>query len=94
MAGALQVDRSSRGFGRLWAGTAAANLADGMTLAAAPLRAAGLTRDPLLVSGLVVAQRLRWFLFTLISGVLVDRFDRRKLLAAANAMRRVAGGRQ
>jgi MFS family permease len=78
----------------LWAGTAAANLADGMTLAAAPLRAAGLTRDPLLVSGLVVAQRLRWFLFTLISGVLVDRFDRRKLLVAANAMRRVAGGRQ
>lgn len=67
---------------------------DGITLAAAPLRAAGLTRDPLLVSGLVVAQRLRWFLFTLISGVLVDRFDRRKLLVAANAMRRVAGGRQ
>lgn len=75
-----------------WAGTAAANLADGMTLAAAPLLAAGLTRDPVLVSGLVVAQRLPWFLFTLVRGALVDRLDRRNLMVAANVVRVVALG--
>lgn len=54
---------------------------------AAPLLAATLTRDPLLVSGLIVAQRLPWLLFTLISGALVDRLDRRKALFCANFIR-------
>lgn len=82
----------SRGFVQLWSGTAAANLADGITLTAAPLAAATLTRDPVLVSGLVVAQRLPWFLFSLVSGALVDRLDRRTLLVVANAVRALALG--
>lgn len=81
-----------RAYPLLWGGTASANLADGITLAAAPLLAAALTRDPALVSGLVVAQRLPWFLFVLFSGVVVDRFDRRTLLILGNAVRLLALG--
>ena len=75
------------GFVRLWAASTVSNLADGVGLAAAPLLAAALTRDPLLVSGLTIAQRLPWFLFTLISGALVDRFNRREVMAHANRWR-------
>ena len=76
-----------RWFRRLWAATASSNLADGLMLAAAPLLAASLTRDPMLVSGLAVAQYLPWLVFTLVSGVIVDRYDRRRLLVLGNAVR-------
>lgn len=42
------------------------------------------------MSGLIVAQRFPWFLFTLPSGALVDRRDRRRVMIAANLLR--AGG--
>lgn len=75
---------SRSAFNKLWGASGMSNLADGIGLTAAPLLAASLTRDPLLVSGLIVAQRLPWFLFTLISGALVDRLDRRKVMQTAN----------
>jgi MFS family permease len=59
-------------------------------LAAAPLLAATLTRDPLLVAVLIIAQRLPWLLFTLPSGVIVDRLDRRHVMIVANGMRGIA----
>lgn len=74
-------------FNKLWAASGISNLADGIGLTAAPLLAATLTRDPLLVSGLTIAQRLPWFLFTLISGALVDRFDRQRVLKLSNLAR-------
>jgi MFS family permease len=77
----------SRPFVALWGGTAASNLADGVLAAAAPLLAAALTRDPVVVSGVFVAQKLPWFLLTLVSGVLVDRVSHRLLLVTANALR-------
>lgn len=80
----------SPGFRRLFGATTSANLADGITLAAGPLLAAQLTGDPLLVAGVVVAQRAPWALLTLFSGVVVDRVDRRMALAAADASRGVA----
>jgi MFS family permease len=76
-----------RDFNRLWSASGLSNLADGVGLTAAPLLAATLTRDPLLVSGLTVAQRLPWFLFALISGVMVDRLDRRRVMALSNLLR-------
>jgi hypothetical protein len=42
----------------LWTASAVSNLGDGLTLVAGPLLAASLTRDPRLVAGLAVAQRL------------------------------------
>jgi MFS family permease len=68
------------------------NLGDGVTLVAGPLLAASLTRDPRLVAGLAVAQRLPWLLFSLVSGALVDRLERRRLMVRVDAARAVAVG--
>ena len=68
------------------------NLGDGVTLVAGPLLAVSLTRDPRLVAGLAVAQRLPWLLFSLLSGALVDRLDRRLLMARVDAARCVVVG--
>ena len=74
-------------FARLWLATGVSNLADGMNVAAAPLLAATLTRDPVLVAGLTVAHRLPWLLLSVPAGAIADRVDRRKVLAVANAIR-------
>jgi predicted MFS family arabinose efflux permease len=58
-----------------------------VTFVAGPLLAASLTRDPLLVAGLAFAQRLPWLLFSLVSGALVDRLDRRRLMVAVDLVR-------
>ena len=81
-----------RGFGRLWASGAVSNLGDGVMLAAAPLLAATLTRDPLLVALVAFSHRLPWLLFTLHSGALVDRLDRRRAMWVADAFRTVLVG--
>jgi MFS family permease len=62
-------------------------LGDGVTLVAGPLLAASLTRDPLLVGGLTFAQRVPWLLFPLVSGALVDRLDRRRVMGYSDAAR-------
>lgn len=54
--------------------------------------AASLTRDPVLVAGVVFAQRLPWLLFSLLSGALADRLDRRVAMAATDAFRCVVIG--
>jgi MFS family permease len=74
-------------FRKLWAGSAASNAADGLTMFAGPLLAAALTRDPLLVAGLAFAQQLPWLIFPLVSGAIVDRLDRRRVLAGVAAFR-------
>ena len=74
-------------FRKLWAGSAASNAADGLTMFAGPLLAAALTRDPLLVAGLAVAQQVPWLIFPLVSGAIVDRLDRRRVMAGVAAFR-------
>jgi predicted MFS family arabinose efflux permease len=83
----ISAIRENSYFQKLWGASGISNLADGIGLTAAPLLAASLSRDPLLVAGLTIAQRLPWFLFTLISGALVDRLDRRRVMQNANAWR-------
>ena len=92
MGGELPAGRLGREYWKFWAAAAASNLGDGVLLAAGPLLAAALTRDPVLVAGLTFAQRLPWLLFTLVSGALVDRLDRRRLMATVGAFRAVAIG--
>jgi MFS family permease len=65
----------------------ASNAADGILFAALPLTAAQLTRDPLLVSLAAVVHGLPWLLFELISGEIVDRTDRRRLMVGGNMAR-------
>lgn len=79
-------------FSKLWAATAVSNLGDGIRDAALPLLAATLTRDPALVAGVFVAGRLPWLVFSLVSGAVVDRVDRRRLMAAVNTFRALAVG--
>ncbi|MEW5991479.1 MAG: MFS transporter [Chloroflexota bacterium] len=77
------------GFGRLWAAGAISNLGDGMLLAAIPLLVSTLTREPLLVAGATVAGQLPWLLLALPAGALVDRWDRRDVMLAADGFRAV-----
>ena len=83
----LRRDGLGAEFRKLWTANAVSNLGDGVTFVAGPLLAASLTRDPLLVAGLAFAQRLPWLLFSLVSGALVDRLDRRRLMVAVDVVR-------
>jgi MFS family permease len=77
---------------RLWLGFSVSTIGDGVTLTAGPLLVASLTHDPLLVAGALFVQRLPWLLFSLISGVFVDRLDRRRLIAIVDLGRAVVIG--
>jgi predicted MFS family arabinose efflux permease len=68
------------------------NLGDGAFGAAFPLLVASLTRDPALVAGATFASRLPWFLFALISGALVDRMDRQRVMVVVNSLRALGFG--
>jgi MFS family permease len=72
---------------RLWTASAVSTLGDGMYLAALPLLAATLTRDPLAISVVTVAGWLPWLLFALPAGALVDRLDRRRVMWTVDATR-------
>ena len=82
-----------RGLGHTFANVFTANLAsslgDGIARTAAPLLAARLTEDPVLIAGLAALAMLPWLLFALPSGILVDRMDRRHALALAASVRTV-----
>ena len=80
-------DPLGRDFGRLWTAAAFSNLADGLGRTAVPLIATTLTRDPLLIAVIGALAFLPWLVFGLPAGMLVDRFDRRVIMAAANAIR-------
>ena len=71
--------RLTGAFWRLWTAGTISNLGDGVDLAALPLLAASLTRDPRLVAGMGVAFTLPWLLFALPAGAIVDRLDRRRV---------------
>ena len=72
---------------KVWTASAISNLGDGVSLTAGPLLAAALTRDPVLVAGVAFAQRVPWLLFPLLSGALVDRLDRRRVMGYVDVAR-------
>nr|WP_042181835.1 MFS transporter [Kibdelosporangium sp. MJ126-NF4] len=72
---------------RLWSATALANLGDGIRQAALPLLTVTVTTDPMLVAGVTVAGQLPWLLFGLAAGAIVDRVDRRRLVAVVDIVR-------
>ena len=76
-----------RDFGRLWTAAAFSNLADGVGRTAVPLIATTLTRDPMAIAVIGALAFLPWLVFGLPAGMLVDRFDRRLLMAIANGIR-------
>jgi MFS family permease len=79
-------------FAKLWTSNAISTIGDGALLAAGPLLVASQTSEPALVAAAVFAQQLPWILFSLISGVCVDRLDRRRAIILANVLRTIAVG--
>ncbi|WP_256092231.1 MFS transporter [Micromonospora haikouensis] len=78
---------SSRNAAVLVLFTAMTNLAEGVTKVILPLLATRLTDSPAQISGVALTLTLPWLLVALHVGVLVDRFDRRRLLWAAELVR-------
>jgi Na+/melibiose symporter-like transporter len=79
------------GFGRLLGANLTSSLADGIARTAAPLLALRLSDDPLLIAAVAAVVMVPWLLFALPSGMLVDRFDRRRILALASGTRAALG---
>jgi MFS family permease len=79
--------RLGRSFRWLLTSSVTSNLGDGVALAAGPLLVASQTRDPLLVSMALLAQTLPQLLFGVPAGAIVDRHDRRRLVAGVNLAR-------
>ncbi len=74
-------------FRKLWTAAAFSNLADGLGRTAVPLAAITLTTDPLMISVISALAFVPWLVFGLPAGMIVDRFDRRVVMALANAIR-------
>lgn len=72
---------------RLWTSSLISNLGDGVGLIAYPWLASALTRSPLLLAIITLTGTLPWLLFSLPSGVIIDRLDRRRLVVAMDLLR-------
>ncbi len=81
-----------KNFRSVWLSVMVSSAGDGMFLTAFPLLAAILTRDPILIAGVTIASRLPWLMFSLFTGALADRMDRRKLMIGADLIRLVLVG--
>ncbi len=79
-------------FTRLWAAFTATNLADGLSLTAFPLLAIELTDDARLIALVTVFRFVPFVLVGLPAGVLLDRFDRRRIAVIAQLGRGAAVG--
>jgi MFS family permease len=84
---AIAPDRLGRSFRWLLASSLITNTGDGVALAAGPLLVASQTHDPLLVSMALLAQNVPVLLFGFAAGVVADRVDRRRMIAAVNVVR-------
>jgi MFS family permease len=76
-----------RPFANLFTANLASSLGDGIARTAIPLLAARLTSDPFLVSVVAALALLPWLFFAIPAGILIDRIDRRRALALAQAVR-------
>lgn len=75
---------------RLWSATVVSGLGDGAAVAALPLLAVSLTRDPRLVAAVSTAAYLPWLLFSLVAGAMADRVERRRLMWSAQLVQAAA----
>ncbi len=71
---------------RLWWANAISSTGDGALVAALPLLAVTITKDPRLVSVVTAATYLPWMLLSLPAGAVVDRYDRTTLMWRSQAV--------
>ena len=81
--------RLGRDYWRLWWANTISSTGDGAFVAALPLLAVTITRDPRLVSVVTAAIFLPWMLLSLPAGAVVDRCDRVTLMWRAQAVQAV-----
>jgi len=72
---------------KLFSATVVSNVGDGMGLIAYPWLASAVTRNPLLIGLVSVANRLPWLVFSLPAGVITDRVDRRRTIVLCDLLR-------
>src|SRR3984957_6172743 len=72
--------RLSRDYWHIWWANAISSTGDGAFVAALPLLAVTITRDPRLVSVVTAATYLPWMVLSLPAGAIVDRYDRATLM--------------
>jgi MFS family permease len=78
--------RLSPHYWRLWWANAISSTGDGAFVAALPLLAVTISRDPRLVAVVTAAGYLPWMVLSLPAGALVDRYDRATLMWRAQAV--------
>ena len=86
---ATSPTRLGRSYQKLFGASTISNLGDGVGQLAYPWLASAVTRNPMLVALIAVAQRLPWLVFSLPAGVITDRHERRWLMVLSNAARAV-----
>jgi MFS family permease len=78
--------RLGRHYWRMWWANAISSTGDGAFVAALPLLAVTITRDPRLVAVVTAATYLPWLLLSLPAGAIVDRHDRATLMWRSQAV--------
>jgi MFS family permease len=81
--------RLGANYWRLWAASAVSNVGDGVLLTALPILAARVTDSRVSIGLITTFLSLPWLLLALPAGALLDRFDRRMLMVAADVFRAV-----
>ncbi|MGH3799410.1 MAG: MFS transporter [Pseudonocardiaceae bacterium] len=88
----LSSASARRGLRALLGATGVSSVGDGAFLAAAPLAAAAITRDPTAVAAVLAAEHLPWVLVSPFAGVYVDRWPKRTTMMIADVLRAGAVG--
>lgn len=83
----LHKKRLGPRFWRMWASVATSSAGDGIFLVALPLLALQYTRNPLAISGIVIAGKVPAILAAMPAGTLADRLNRRRLIVVIQAAR-------
>jgi MFS family permease len=81
--------RFGASYWKLFTASAISNTGDGMGLIAYPWLASAVTRNPLLIGLVSVANRLPWLIFSLPAGVITDRVDRRVTMVVCDTLRAI-----
>lgn len=82
-------ERLGASYRKVFVASVVTNLGDGVSTIAYPWLASAITRNPVLVALVAVAQRLPWLVFTLPAGVITDRIDRRRAMVSMDVCRGV-----